>query len=332
MKQMSTMTTRRNFLRTSAGAAGAVLCADRLAFAGVPAQQPQPPQEAAPAQPTLVQSMRAAGSTTPIKTTKLSDTVFLLQGVGGNVVVHIGPDGKLMIDSSVATAASHIHEALEKLDAHPLKLLINTHWHFDHTDGNAAMHDAGAFIIAQENTRTRLLTTQRVEILGADFPAAPTSGLPQETFADKEELFFDNDEFHLIHTPNAHTDSDIFIQFMTTNIIHTGDLWFNGMYPLIDDSTGGTINGMIRGVDQVLELADDKTKIVPGHGALGDKPNLTNYREMLASVANRIEKLKISGQTLQQVIAQKPTADLDATWAKGRMTPEMFVTVVYNTL
>jgi len=332
MSQMSTMTTRRKFLKTSAGAAGAILCADRLAFAAVPGQQSPPSQAAAPAQPTLVQSMRAAGSTTPIKTTKLTDTVFLLQGVGGNVVVHIGPDGKLMIDSSVATAASRIRETLEKLDAHPLKLLINTHWHFDHTDGNAAMHDAGAFIIAQENTRTRLLTTQRIEILDADFPAAPTSGLPQETFADKETIYFDNDAFHLIHTPNAHTDSDIFIQFVTTNIIHTGDLWFNGMYPLIDDSSGGTVNGMIRGVDQVLELADDKTKIVPGHGPLGDKANLTNYREMLASVANRVEKMKIAGQTLQQVIAQKPTADLDATWGKGRMTPDMFVTVVYNTL
>jgi cyclase len=276
--------------------------------------------------------MRAAGATTPIKTTKLTDTVFLLQGVGGNVVVHIGPDGKLMIDSSVATAAHQIHDILGKLDAHPLKLLINTHWHFDHTDGNAAMHDAGAFIIAQENTRTRLQTTQRVEILDANFSAAPTSGLPQETFLDQEKIFFDNDEFHLIHTPNAHTDSDIFVQFIATNIIHTGDLWFNGMYPLIDYSTGGTVNGMIRGVDQVIELADDKTKIVPGHGPLGDKANLSTYRDMLAAVANRIEKLKIAGQTLQQVIAQKPTSDLDATWAKGRMTPDMFVTVVYNTL
>ena len=276
--------------------------------------------------------MRAAGTTTPIKTTKLTDTVFLLQGVGGNVVVHIGPDGKLMIDSSVATAAHQIHDILGKLDAHPLKLLINTHWHFDHTDGNAAMHDAGAFIIAQENTRIRLQTTQRVEILDANFSAAPTSGLPQETFLDQEKIFFDNDEFHLIHTPNAHTDSDIFVQFIGTNIIHAGDLWFNGMYPLIDYSTGGTVNGMIRGVDQVIELADDKTRIVPGHGPLGDKANLSTYREMLATVANRIEKLKIAGQTLQQVIAQKPTSDLDATWAKGRMTPDMFVTVVYNTL
>jgi glyoxylase-like metal-dependent hydrolase (beta-lactamase superfamily II) len=115
-------------------------------------------------------------------------------------------------------------------------------------------------------------------------------------------------------------------------VIHTGDLWFNGFYPLIDDSTGGTVNGMIQGVDQVLALADDKTKIVPGHGPLGDKRALQKYRDMLSTVANRIEKLKIAGQTLDQVIAAKPTADLDGAWGSGRMTPDLFVTVVYNTL
>lgn len=329
---MSYVTTRRNFLKTSVTAAGGMLDARRL-LASVE-QQPAPAPSPAPSSPNqgLLQSLRTAGSTTPIKTTKLTDTVFLLQGVGGNVVVHIGPDGKLMIDSSVATAARQIHDALEKLDAHPLKLLINTHWHFDHTDGNAAMHDEGAFIIAQENTRIRLSSPQNIEILGASFPAAPTSGLPQQTFVDGEKLFFDNDELHLVHTPNAHTDSDIYVHFVNPNIIHAGDLWFNGMYPLIDYSSGGTINGMIRGVDEVIELANDKTKIVPGHGPLGDKTALAVYREMLATVANRVEKLKISGQTLEQVIAQKPTSDLDSTWGKGRLTPDMFVTVVYKTL
>jgi cyclase len=333
LTRMRTLTTRRNFLTNSATVC-ALLWADHLACSArtgeFPEQQPQ--ESAAPQPPNLFQAMRNAGPTTPIKVTKLTDTIFLLQGVGGNIVVHIGPDGKVMIDSSVATAASRIREALDKLDPHPLKLLINTHWHYDHTDGNAAMHDAGAFIIAQENTRLRLSTPQKVEILNLSFPPAPNSALPQETFIDQEKIYFDNDELHLVHTPNAHTDSDIFIQFLNSNVIHTGDLWFNGMYPLIDGGTGGTVNGMIRGVDQVIELADDKTKIVPGHGPLGDKTDLTSYREMLTTVANRIEKLKISGQTLEQVIAQKPTADLDTTWAKGNMKPDMFVTVVYNTL
>jgi cyclase len=322
------MITRRGFLRGSAMAAG-TLALRRAAIASLLDQQPATPS---PPPNSLMQSMRAAGATTPIKTTKLTDTIFLLQGVGGNMVAQIGPDGKLLIDSSVATASRAIVQALGKLNGSPLKLLLNTHWHFDHTDGNAALHDAGAFIIAQENTRLRLSTPQKVKILNLEFPASPTGGLPQLTFVDNEKLYFDNDELDMVHAPNAHTDSDIFVHFVNGNVIHTGDLWFNGMYPLIDDSTGGTMNGMIQGVDQVLAIADDRTKIVSGHGPLGDKRALQKYRDMLSTVANRIEKLKIAGQTLEQVIAAKPTTDLDSAWSSGRMTPDMFVTVVYNTL
>jgi glyoxylase-like metal-dependent hydrolase (beta-lactamase superfamily II) len=141
-----------------------------------------------------------------------------------------------------------------------------------------------------------------------------------------------NDELDMVHTPNAHTDSDIYIHFVNGNVIHTGDLFFNGVYPMIDASSGGTINGMIRAVDEVLGIADDRTKIVPGHGPLGDKRALQKYRDMVSTVANRIEKLKITGQSLQQVIATKPTADYDATMGHGMMTPDLFVTVIYDTL
>ena len=246
--------------------------------------------------------------------------------------MQIGPDGKLLIDSSFATAAPHIKQAMAKLDAHPLKLLVNTHWHFDHTDGNAAMHDDGAFIIAQTNTRVRLSTPQQVEILQLRFSPAPTSALPQQTFDEQQKLFYNNDEVELAHFPNAHTDSDIYIFFKIANVMHTGDLWFNGVYPLIDDSSGGTINGMIQASDQLLTLVDEKTKIVPGHGPLGDRAALSTYRDMLATVATRVEKLKTSGQTLDQAVASKPTADLDAVWNKGGIGADKFVTLIYKTL
>jgi cyclase len=329
------MITRRRFLTGSAMAAAGTLAPRPSAFALLQSQEPATPAtpQTTPAVPqTLIQKLRAAGATTPIQTTKLRDTIFLLQGVGGNMVAQIGPDGKLLIDASVATAARAVTQTLEKLGTRPLKLLINTHWHFDHTDGNAALHDAGAFIIAQENTRRRLSVTQKVAMLHAEFPASPTAGLPQLTFIDSEKLYFDNDELHMIHTPKAHTDSDIFLQFVNGNVIHTGDLWFNGVYPFIDDSTGGTINGMIQGVDKVLTRADDKTKIVPGHGLPGDKRALQKYREMLYMVADRIADMKGTGKSLDQVIAAKPTADLDSVWAHGSMTPDMFVTVIYRTL
>jgi cyclase len=279
-----------------------------------------------------IAQMRQAGATTPIKVTRLRDTIFLLQGAGGNMVAQIGPDGKLLIDSSFATAATRIQQALAGLDAHPLKLLVNTHWHFDHTDGNAAQHDAGAFIIAHTKTRERLSTPQELKVYNLKFSPSPNSALPQQTFDDQEKLYYNNDELSLVHFADAHTDTDIYIHFQNANVIHTGDLWFNGFYPLIDDGTGGTINGMIRASDQILGIADDNTKIVPGHGPLGDKAALAKYRDMLATVATKVEKLKAGGQSLAEVVAAKPSADYDAAWGTGNLPPDTFVTLIYNTL
>lgn len=276
--------------------------------------------------------MRAAAAVAAIETAKLTDTIFLLQGVGANIVVLAGPDGKLLIDAGMATGVHRLLDALGRLAPHPVKLLINTSWLFDHTDGNAALHAAGAFIIAQENTRIRLAEDRKIPAFNLDLHAAPASALPQQTFPDQEKLYFDNEELDLIHAPNASTDSDVFIHFINANLIHTGELWFNSAYPLIETNSGGSINGMIQGVDQILGLADDRTKIVPSHGKAGGKADLAAYREMLATVANRVEKLKISGQTLDQAIAENPTADLDGKWSHGEMSPAMFVAAVYNTL
>jgi cyclase len=339
------MTTRRDFLMQSGMATAAALLAGRDGLAQTaPAQNPAspqapavsaPPQNTNPAvqpNPDLPQQLRTAAASETIKTTRLTDTIFLLQGVGGNIVCQIGPDGKLLIDSGISTGTHQLLDALAKLDAHKLKLLINTHWHFDHTDGNAALYLDGAFIIAQDNTRIRLAAPQYLQAYDVHFPSAANAALPQETFTESETLWVNNDQLNLVHTPDAHTDSDIFIHFVHGNVIHTGDLWFNGMYPLIDLGTGGTINGMIRGVDQVLAVADERTKIVPGHGAGGDKNALQAYREMLVTVADRVEKLKASGNSVDQAVAAKPTADLDATWAKGTIKPSTFVALVYDSL
>lgn len=335
------MRTRRDFLVQSGMATAAML----LTGGNLPAQQQTPPTQAtppAPAQPgsnpavqpnpDLPNQLRTAAANETIKTTKLTDTIFLLQGVGGNIVCQIGPDGKLVIDAGISTGTNHLLDAISKLGPQPLHLLVNTHWHYDHTDGNAALHLAGAFVIAQDNTRIRLASPQYMEVYDVHFPAAPDAALPQETFAESDTLWVNNDQENLVHAPSAHTDSDIFIHFVKGNVIHTGDLWFNGMYPLIDLSSGGSINGMIRGVDQVISLADDRTKIVPGHGPLGNKAALQSYREMLVTVANRVEKLKAEGNTVEQAIAAKPTSNLDATWGKGPMKPDTFVAIIYNPL
>jgi cyclase len=323
------MTTRRIFLRqVSLVGAGLSFAGNRHAFSlSSFIQQP------ATASPNRFEQFRTAGATTPIKVTRLRDTLFLLQGVGGNMVAQTGPDGKLLIDSSAATASSFLKKALDQLGPQKMKLLINTHWHFDHTDGNAWLHDdLGAFIIAQENTRKRLAVPQEIKFFHLQLAASPTSSLPQQIFATREKIFFNNDELDLVHMPTAHTDSDIYIHFVNGNVLHAGDVFFNGFYPFIDGSSGGTIHGMIRGADACLAVADDKTKVVPGHGPLGDKTALQKYRDMMASVAEKVSELKRSGQTLDQVIAAKPTAEFDDAWGKGSMSPDNFVTVVYSTL
>ncbi|QNI33030.1 MBL fold metallo-hydrolase [Alloacidobacterium dinghuense] len=326
------MQTRRSFLKQAAWFGAGVAFAPRLFAYSTQAQSGQPAQPAAPA-PDRLQQFRTAGATTPIQVTKLRDTLFLLQGVGGNMVAQTGPDGKVLIDSSAATAASRLKDTLRQLAPHPMKLLINTHWHFDHTDGNAALHDdMGAFIMAQENTRNRLATAQEIAFFHLKLQPSPTSALPQQTFIDKEKIFINNDELDLVNMPDAHTDTDIYIHFAGGNVLHCGDVFFNGVYPFIDASTGGTINGMIRGADACLAVADDKTKIVPGHGPLGDKDALQKYRDMLAAIATKVEKLKSSGQSLDQVIAAKPTSDFDAAWGKGSLKPDQFVELVYSTL
>lgn len=315
------MITRRQFLANSAMAAAALAVKTSL-FA----------QNNESAQQNILQSMRASASSAPIQTVKLTDTVFLLRNTGANILVHAGPDGKLLVDAGIATGAPRLLDTLTKLAPHPLKLLINTSWLFDHTDGNAAMNAAGAFILAQEHTRTRLASQQKLAMFNLDLPPAPASALPQGTFGDRETIYFDNDQIDLVHLPEASSDSDIYVHFVNSNVLHTGELWSNGSYPVIDPGSGGTINGMIQGVDKLLDLVDDRTKIVPSHGAAGNKSALSQYRQMLATVANRVEKLKIAGQTLDQVGAARVTADLDSQWAHGAITPAMFLASVYNTL
>ena len=268
----------------------------------------------------------------PLQTLKLRDNVTMLYGPGGNMVVLSGSDGKVLIDSSFLSVAPKLRQALDGLGSAPLKVLINTHWHFDHTDGNAPIHAAGATIVAHENTRKRLTTPQEIKAFGMHFPAAPSDAWPQQTFAEKLKLYYGNEELSLSYVPPAHTDTDILIRFEQQNVLHLGDIWFNGMYPFIDAGTGGRIDGMIHASDAGLVLADAETKIVPGHGPLGDKAALTKYRGMLVTVRDRVKALKSAGKSAEQAVAAKPTADLDAAWSGGFMKPDVFVGIVYSSL
>jgi cyclase len=289
-------------------------------------------QSAAAAPVDRVAQMRTQAGTTPLKSMKLRDNIFMLYGPGGNMVVLTGADGKVLVDSSYSTVVPKIREALDAMGGPPLKVLINTHWHIDHTDGNQALHDAGALIVAHENTRKRLAAPQFMAAFGLHFDPAPAAAWPQQTFTDRTALYFDNEQMHLGYFSPAHTDSDIYVHYQNGNVLHMGDIWFNGTYPLIDASTGGNINGMVAASAKGIEMADADTKIVPGHGALADKAGLTKYHDMLATVRDRVKKAKDAGKSAEEVTAAKPTADLDAQWGTGFIKGDTFVNFVYSTL
>jgi glyoxylase-like metal-dependent hydrolase (beta-lactamase superfamily II) len=312
---------RRSFLRLGM-AAGAASLAPRWAFSQV--TQPTPPTD-------RIAQMRAAGAATPIKTTKLYDNIWLLQGAGGNMAVQSGKDGVLLIDSSFATAVPHIREAIAAVSSDAPHALINTHWHIDHVDGNEGMHAAGFRVVAHEKTKTRLSEPAEMKLFHMSLPAYPAGAIPTITFATSMSHKHNGDAVELVHYDPAHTDTDIYIHFQNADVLHCGDIFFNKTYPFIDEGTGGSIGGTIAAAQKSLALAGDKTKIIPGHGPLGDKTDLKNYTDMLSSVRDKVAVLKQAGASEQEVIGKKPTADLDGDWAHG-FPPEMFVGIVYRTV
>ncbi len=295
----------------------------------------------APSPADLLASMRAKFNAAPIETQKLADNVNMLSGPGGSVVVLSGPDGKFVVDTFVAPAWPKLKEALDGLGNAPVKYVIDSHWHFDHTDNNAPLHATGATVLAHENTKKRMSEPHDLPVLyrGADgalaglhFDPSPAEALPQQTFAASYKLHANGEALALQHVAPAHTDSDIYVHFQKANVIQMADLFFNGMYPYIDPGTGGNIDGMIAAADAILSLAGNDTKIVPGHGPLGNKADLTKFRDMLVTSRDRVQKLKSAGKPAQEAAAEKPFADLDSVWGKGIINSDQWVQIAYLTL
>jgi cyclase len=329
-------TTRREMLRVGSGLAAAawlsgILPAGLRAAAFAHSGPWQSQQAGAPSNERVAQ-MKAQAAGLPVQSQKLRDNIYMLSGGFGNIVILTGPEGKVMVDSGYSSVATKVTAALAAIDNAPLKYLINTHWHFDHTDGNAPMHDAGATILSHENTLKRLSSPQDIAAFQMHFDAAPPAARPTRTFTDKFTLYFDNEQIESGYIPPAHTDGDIYVHFVKGNVLHAGDVYFNGLYPFIDGSTGGNINGMIEGSARCLAIADADSVIVPGHGPAGNKGTLTKYHDMLTTVRDRVRAQKTAGKSLQEVVAAKPTADFDAEWGKGMLGPDLFVTLVYSTL
>ena len=267
-----------------------------------------------------------------IKTEAVADGIYMLSGMGGNMGACVGADGMFLIDDEFAPLSGKILAALGRISDRPLRFIINTHWHGDHTGGNENLAETGAVIMAQDNVRLRMSRENVMKLFNRTIPPSPPGALPVVTFNDGITVHLNGHEILIKHLANAHTDGDAFVYFQDANVIHTGDIFFNGSYPVIDLDSGGSIDGMISAADAILALADDHTRLIPGHGPLGDKKALEAYRDMLVKVRDRVRKLMDEGKSLQQIQQLKPNADLDGAWGKGMITPDIMLQVVYQSL
>jgi len=267
-----------------------------------------------------------------VKVVPVAGGVSMLVGQGGNIGVTTGKDGVFLIDDQFAPLLPKIRAAVKTLGEGPIRFVVNTHFHGDHTGSNALLGEAGTVILAQENVRKRLGVERINPRTKERTPPSPPAAWPLVTYADGVTLYLNGDELEVTHVARAHTDGDSLVRFRKANVVHMGDVFFNGSYPFIDVDSGGSIDGTIAAVEKVLPSIDAGTKLIPGHGPLGTRSDLQTYHEVLVSIRDRVKALIAQGKTLDQVIAAKPTAQWDATWGKGFLGPDVFVSFVYRSL
>jgi glyoxylase-like metal-dependent hydrolase (beta-lactamase superfamily II) len=263
-----------------------------------------------------------------IKTVNVADGIYMLVAQGaGNIGVSVGDDGVFLIDDQYAPLTAKIKAAVAKLSGRPVRFVINTHWHGDHTGGNENLAREGTVIVAHDQVYERMTRENFLAAFNEKVPAAPKAALPIISFNDTVTFHVNGHDIHTVHVEHAHTDGDSIVHFRAANVIHTGDIWFNGMYPFIDSDTGGSLDGVIAAVDVILDLANEQTKIIPGHGPLSDRKGLLGYRTFLLDVRERVGKLLQQGKSLDEIRAAKPLADYEATLGKGFLSTDKFLDV-----
>ncbi len=271
----------------------------------------------------------AAQDDVQIKTIAVADGIHMLMGKGGNIGVFTGSDGTFVIDDQFAPLSEKILKAIESIGGDTPKFLLNTHFHGDHTGGNENFGKKGALIVSHDNVRKRMSDGSFIEAFGMKAPPASKEALPVMTFSETMHFHINGDSVKAIHVANAHTDGDSFIHFKNANVIHAGDILFNGFYPFIDAAHGGSVRGVIAAADEILALSNAQTKIIPGHGPLADRAQLQASRDMLSTVYERLLKLKNSGMSVDDVVAQKPLADLEGKWGGGIFTGDKWIKIIY---
>ncbi|SRR5579875_232559 len=272
-------------------------------------------------------------ATAPIKATRLSDRITMISGDGGNVGVILSDSGLMMIDGGLPDRAADLLGAVgQQVDAHPVALLFNTHWHFDHIGCNETLGARGVKIMAQENVRKRLSVRTTMESMNRTFEPLKPQGLPTQEFPKGGKMTFGKEKIEYVHIPTAHTDGDTYLFFPDANVLHTGDLLFNGFYPVIDYSTGGWVGGMARAAEEIARRCDAKTKVIPGHGPLASKEDVKAAGEMLSTVTQRLEKLIQEGKSADEAVAAAPTKDFDGKFGHGAFKPDAWTRIAYTSI
>ena len=263
-----------------------------------------------------------------IETVQLETDLFMLMGQGGNIGLSVGDDGAFLIDDQFAPLTDKILAAVAEVTDQPVRWVLNTHWHGDHTGGNENLGGAGAMIVAHENVYRRMNPAEFADVMGRS-DQAPRAALPVVTFANGVSFHWNGRHIGVTHVGEAHTDGDVIVHFPRANVFHMGDTFFRGRYPFIDVDSGGGVDGVIAAANLVLERSSEGTRIIPGHGDLAAPEHLRAYRDMLETVRMRVASLVTNGRTEDQVVAAAPTSDLDGVWGDN---PERFVRAVYKSL
>ena len=263
--------------------------------------------------------------------TPVADGVWSIKGAGGNLGLVVGRHGAFLIDDQYAPMVPKIQAAVRGVTDQPVRFVLNTHWHGDHTGGNEAMAAAGSLVIAHDNVRKRMSSDQFIAAFDRNVPASPEAALPVVTFNDRTSFHLGGHTVHAVHIPAAHTDGDAVVHLVEADLIHTGDIVFIGLYPVVDYSSGGSLKGMADATERLLAMAGENTRFIPGHGpAVVGRKELGEYLHMLRTVQHRLEALIAEGKTLEEVLAAKPTAEFDAAWGQGFLKPDRWVEINYR--
>ncbi|MGY3442784.1 MBL fold metallo-hydrolase [Bradyrhizobium sp. USDA 4473] len=279
----------------------------------------------------IVSLIKDSAAASPIAIHKVRGNISVLEGSGGNIAVLTGKDGKLLIDAGIGVSRPQLTKALASVSDAPITHLVNSHWHFDHTDGNTWLNESGAVILAHENTRKHLAELQRVEDWDYNFLPLPEGGVPTEVFATEKTLKLNGASILLKYYGAAHTDSDISTTFGEADVMHVADTFWSGIYPFIDYSTGGSIDGMIAASDANLAAATKDTIIITGHGRpISNRAELQEWRDMLVAIRDAVARLKKKGMSRDEVVAAKPTAAYDERYGQFLIDPGFFTRLVYH--